>query len=388
MNRNLTADYIFDGFQFLENHVLIVAEDGEILNLQPRTQSKENVEFFEGVLCPGFINSHCHLELSHLKGKVTPGGGLPNFIKELVPQRLASGAEIDAAIVNAEAEMMANGIVAVGDICNTEATFPRKAVSQILYHSFMEVFSPDPSKAKETLDLGKTLERRMKQIYPEANVSITPHAPYSVSNALFNLIANLPKGNLISIHNQETDSEDAFFEFGKGEMFELMNRFSNGLEVFLPNGLRSLPTTISKLPRHEKLMFVHNTFTNSKDIEFALQNNSDIWFCLCPKANLFIENKLPDLNKLGPLMSKIVLGTDSLASNDSLDLLSEMNLLKEYFPNISTAEMLKWATSNAAKYFNWTYLGVFAKGNYPGVNHISGLNGMEITSSSKLNVLI
>lgn len=390
MARKLRADFIFDGQQLLPNAVLTVSAKGEVLSLTTHSEEPEQIEYFEGILCPGFINAHCHLELSHLKGKVSRGNGLAQFVKELVPKRLAPGSEIDAAIQAAEAEMLRNGIVGVGDICNSEATFPTKAISAIRYHSFMEIFSPDPNKAANMLAHGKTLEKRMKQMYPRARVSVTPHAPYSVSDKLYALLSEhcYTSDYPLSIHNQETPSEDEFFLHASGAMFDLMKAFYPGMADFKPTGYRSLPSHIVKLPKCNPLLLVHNTQTQAADIEKARQYNPNLWFCLCPKANLYIENQLPELGIFMDYLDKVVVGTDSLASNDTLSVLEELKTLKQHFPAVSTADLLRWGTSNPAKFFGWKDFGRFESGSFPGVNWLKNTENGEITSNTKVEVLL
>lgn len=390
MIRKLSADFIFDGLQLLPNAVLTVSDEGEVLSLTTRSIETESVEHFDGILCPGFINAHCHLELSHLKGKVSPGHGLAQFVKELVPKRLAPGSEIDAAIRAAESEMLENGIVGVGDICNSEATFPTKAVSAIRYHSFMEIFSPDPNKASDMLAHGKTLEKRMKQMNPRAQVSVTPHAPYSVSDKLFGLLSEhcYTSDYPLSIHNQETPSEDEFFLKGSGAMFDLMKAFFPGMVDFKPTGYRSLPSHIVKLPKCNPVLLVHNTQTQAADIQKARQYNPNLWFCLCPKANLYIENQLPELGIFLDYSDKVVVGTDSLASNDALSVLEELKVLKQHFSSLKTADLLRWGTSNPAKFFGWKDFGSFESGTFPGVNWLKNIEKGEITSDTKVEVLL
>ena len=373
-----------------ENAVLTVTSEGEIVSISENTGHVDQVDFFPGILCPGFINAHCHLELSHLKSKVTAGKGLAQFVKELVPKRLGPGSEIDAAIKAAESEMIKNGIVGVGDICNSEATFPTKAVSSIRYHSFMEIFSPDPNKASAMLDHGKTLERRMKQMYPRAQVSVTPHAPYSVSDKLYALLSEYCYTSEfpISIHNQETPSEDDFFMSGTGEMFELMKAFYPGMVNFIPTGFRSLPSHVVKLPKCNPVLLVHNTNTTADDISRAMLYTNQLWFCLCPKANLFIENRLPDMEVFMGFSNKVVIGTDSLASNDGLNVLEELKTIKLNFPQINTEELLKWGIFNGAELFGWKDLGRFVPGAIPGVNWLKNVENGELTSNTKVEVLL
>src|ERR1043165_4597837 len=102
--RKITADKIFDGYRFLENHMLIVSTDGVIDALLP-VEAGDDVEYFHGILAPGFINCHCHLELSHMKGKIPEKTGLVDFVFKVVTERSADEEEIAKAIARAEDEM-------------------------------------------------------------------------------------------------------------------------------------------------------------------------------------------------------------------------------------------------------------------------------------------
>ena len=115
------ADNLFDGYRFLkDNNVLITDEEGIILDIVPVAEAGDDVQQFSGFLSPGFINCHCHLELSHMKGLIPEGKGLVKFVLAVVQQRhLPDGQasfgedEILKAIEKAETEMLNNGIVAV-----------------------------------------------------------------------------------------------------------------------------------------------------------------------------------------------------------------------------------------------------------------------------------
>jgi cytosine/adenosine deaminase-related metal-dependent hydrolase len=124
--------------------------------------------------------------------------------------------------------------------------------------------------------------------------------------------------------------------------------------------------------KNQPLILVHNVYTKAEDIVYAQTmsefENSALYFCLCPHANQYISNKLPDVNMFVNNEMNLVLGTDSLASNDQLSIMAEIKLLQQHFPHISIVEMLKWATSNGAKALkiNDVY-GSFEKGKRPGV---------------------
>jgi cytosine/adenosine deaminase-related metal-dependent hydrolase len=123
--RKLKADRILDGYRFLEDHVLIISMDGIIEDLVPLSAAGLDVEEMEGLLCPGFINTHCHLELSHMKGRIPEKTGLVDFVFKVVTERHHGEEEILQAIAEAEEEMIGSGIVAVGDICNNKLTIPQ-----------------------------------------------------------------------------------------------------------------------------------------------------------------------------------------------------------------------------------------------------------------------
>ena len=133
------ADKLFDGYRFLEDDkVLIMDQEGVIENIVPDNEAGDDVQQFSGILSPGFINCHCHLELSHMKGLIPEGTGLVKFVLDVVQQRHFPEVEILQAIEKAEDEMLANGIVAAGDICNNALTVNQKTKGRLYYHNFIE----------------------------------------------------------------------------------------------------------------------------------------------------------------------------------------------------------------------------------------------------------
>ncbi|MEO7292506.1 MAG: amidohydrolase family protein, partial [Ginsengibacter sp.] len=214
------------------------------------------------------------------------------------------------------------------------------------------------------------------------NTSIIPHAPYSVSDELWKLIAPYFENKVVSIHNQETSVEDELFLHGTGDftrMYELM-KIDNSHHK--PSKRSSLQTFFSKLSGAASIILVHNTFTTQPDIEFAMNNKTDaqkLFFCICINANQYIENAMPPIQLLIENNCNIVLGTDSLASNHSLNILHEMKTIQKNFPAISLAKMLQWATINGAKALQMeNTLGSFEKGNTPGVVLIENIDGLQL----------
>ena len=139
--RKLKADRLFDGKRFWEGYVLVITEDGTIADLLPEEEVTDDVETFNGTLTPGFVNCHCHLELSHLKGAIPPGTGLVPFLLSVVKLRGKAESEKRKAIEAAEKELWQSGTAAVGDICNTTDALQVKEKSDVYWHNLIEVIN-------------------------------------------------------------------------------------------------------------------------------------------------------------------------------------------------------------------------------------------------------
>ncbi|MGZ3819865.1 MAG: amidohydrolase family protein, partial [Mucilaginibacter sp.] len=311
---------------------------------------------------------------------------LINFIKEIQTVRAADSAEILKAAEKADSEMYANGIVAVGDISNSNVSIPVKARSKIYYHTFVETFGFLPERAQDAFDKALSL---LKEFKPQSS-SITPHAPYSVSKELFKLIKKYCETdtNLVSIHNQESEDENKFYRYRLGGFLDLYEHLGIDISYFKSQARNSLQSIIPLLTNKQEILLVHNTCTNLKDIYFIKRFDRKIHYCFCPAANLYIENKLPKVELFVDQGFNLTLGTDSLASNTKLCILNEMHLLQEKFPSLSTARLISWATINGAKYLGIDDdKGTLEPGKTPGLNLITGLDGLKITADTKVKRL-
>jgi cytosine/adenosine deaminase-related metal-dependent hydrolase len=388
--KTFRADYVFPVCADpIKNGVVTIDDDGRIISVtdHPSSDTKNGtIEQLKGIICPGFINAHCHLELSHLRDKISPRRGLINFIKEIQASRASDDAEVLEAANRADNEMYESGIVAVGDISNSNVTIPVKANSKIYYHTFIETFSFLPERANDVFDKALLLLNEFKS----QSCSITPHAPYSVSKDLFKLIKGYTETgqNLISIHNQESDDENKFYRYRSGGFLDLYDQFGININYFKSQARNSLQSVIPLLSNKQEILLVHNTCTNLKDIYFIKRFDRKVHFCFCPGANLYIENKLPKVELFIDHGFNLTLGTDSLASNTKLCILNEMRILQEKFPSLSTATLIEWATVNGAKYLGIDdEKGTLEAGKSPGLNLITGLDGLKITPDTKVKRL-
>jgi len=370
MNK-FSASQIFDGYTFLPAKTVIITDaEGEIRDIIPMTDAGDNVQLFDGILTPGFVNCHCHLELSHMKGVIPEGIGLPAFLAAVMKHRNIATEQITEAIEKAEDEMLANGIVAVGDICNLASTIPQKLKGRIWYHNFIEATGFNSLIADQRFKRCVDFFSAFSQLYsiPIESNSIVPHAPYSVSDELWKKIIHFPGNHLLTIHNQESQGENDWFQYKKGKMQSLFDNLKMDASEFKATGQTSLQSFLPRFIRNQSVILVHNVFTSQPDIEFAKSSGLSISWCLCPNANQYISAQLPSVDMFMKNDCLVTLGTDSLASNHQLSILSEIQTLRKAFPAIAVDQLLRFATSNGAKALQMDQLlGSFEKGKRPGL---------------------
>ena len=393
MYRKFTADNIFNGYEILPgNFVLITSEDGVVADITDRTDAGDDVEIFEGLLCPGFINAHCHIELSHLKDVIPAGSGLVEFVQQVISNRILFEEVKITAMKAAELEMYNNGIVAVGDICNTADSILIKQQSKLYWHNFIEVSGfVDGMAAKRLADIKKIQEIFYNNHLVPATLS--PHAPYSVSKTLFTDLNDETTNQLITIHNQECAAENTLYLNKEGSFLSLYKNFGIDISSFEPSGKTSLQSWLPYFNKNQSIISVHNTFTSQADIDFYMEqvkadnqvsSNPSLFFCLCVNANKYIEQKIPPIELLRKNNSNIIIGTDSYASNWQLNILEEIKTIQlETFNAIPLAEILHWSTINGARALQMdNTLGSFEKDKKPGVVLIEGLNDLAVTQYS------
>lgn len=367
------ADQLFDGYRFRkQDEVLVTDEKGKVYGIIPLADAGEDIRKVEGILCPGFVNAHCHLELSFLKGVIPTHTGLVGFVSQVMQHRNAASEIIEQSIIDAEAEMIANGIVAVGDICNTPNTIAQKQKGRVRYQNFIEVAGFVPGAAESRFNAIKEIAEQFYIYFPN-NTSIVPHAPYSVSLPLLDKIKEHSRNKIFSIHNQESVQETLFFKEQTGDFLSLYNNLGVDLSFFKNTYKSSVEYYIGKIAKEMNALFVHNTFTSKEDIDNIVNQINNPYFCLCPAANLYIENSLTNINLFRSVNdgNNIVVGTDSLASNNSLNILGELSIIQQHFPVIEVEELLKWATINGARALTLEKsLGSFEINKQPGVLQI------------------
>lgn len=380
--RKFSSDYVFPVSSApLPRGVIITDDAGKILAIEPEHRHDPGeVAWYPGALVPGFVNTHCHLELSHMKGRVHTGTGLIPFITGVVTQRNAPAEVIAQAIGDAHQYMYDSGIVAVGDISNTTDTFAVKSGSPLRFYTFVELFDfLQNAGAQKAWDDWKVVYDAL-QPPTGSRKAFVPHAPYSVSEALFEKIRTYQTREdcTISIHNQETPPENQLFLNKTGGFIEFYKGFGISLDQFTAPGTSSIHYALQHLNPLQRTLFVHNTLTTRADLRAAQAWSEHTFWATCPNANLYIENRLPDYSAFLDTGARVTIGTDSLTSNWQLSVLEEIKTIARYQSYVPFETLLRWATLNGAQALGFEdTLGSLDPGKQPGIvwlEHFEGLN--------------
>lgn len=382
----ITAEQIHDGHHFLPpGSAIEIDQYGTIIAIHDEAT---DARYYEGILCPGFVNAHCHMELSHMKGVIPEKTGLIPFLQKVMFERNSFTEEQKhEARHTAFEQMLDKGIVAVGDIANTADTLDLRALGSMHIHSFVEAIGFNEKPQQQFAQSVAVYEAFADQVRKGIHLSesIVPHAPYSVSHTLFKLIDKHQKESLLSIHNQESRAEDEYYMLKKGAVNDLLHGFGINDDFFKPSGKSSLQTYLQWLSPQHSFLFVHNTYTTLNDLQVARALLPDVYWCLCPNANLYIEDKLPNIPMFLSHGAEICIGTDSLSSNHELCILSELYAIKQAYAGLGWEQLLHWGTYNGACALRMQdTIGSLGKGKRPGIVQLTGLDSHEKPQAKRI----
>ena len=387
--KRITASYIYtlDAGEPIRNGFVEYDDtDGTILNVG-ECASDEVVQ--DCAIVPGFVNSHCHVELSHLHGKFIKGTGMAGFIDQINALRDWAGADVKARLTQEWMDKMwKDGVSAMSDISNDDSSFKVKSSHKLYTRTFLEVFGSEPEMCEGVMADVTAL----KSVADAEGIDAapTPHSCYTMSPQLLSAssAAGLESGYL-SYHSQESQEEEDLLISGSGAMYE--NRKRSGMSTPPVTGESSLKYFIDRLaaakpaPYDEHILLVHNVCLKQDDIDAAKKVMNNVYWAICPLSNIFIHNALPPV----PLMRRnglaITVGTDSLSSNDDLDMVKELVCIRQNFSEIPMNEILVWACLNGARFLSKEKaLGSLTPGKTPGIVFVSNVdeNG-SFTSESK-----
>jgi cytosine/adenosine deaminase-related metal-dependent hydrolase len=380
--RIVHADALVTGDrQPIVDGAVVISESGRIVDvgaaseLRPR-HAGLSAERVRGVVMPGLVNAHAHVELSALRGLVSGGAGFVAWVDKLIDARLARDPEHDDdAMESAADDLIAFGTAAIGDVSNSLASvrpLVRRAIAGSVFH---EVFGVRRAQVMARVaGLRQELEERVGA-WPSSDLAYAP-SPHTLFTTHPDAVRALLDGARVhgvrtSLHLAEHSAERRIIERGDGPVSDWMRarvRLHED-ETFWPRRpLFEYAQRIGALAPH--VLLVHLADATRRELDCVAGAGAPV--VLCPRSNLYIETRLPPLLDVRAAGIEPALGTDSLASNASLDVLAEAKALADRFPSIPARELLQMATWNGARALGRSDMGRIAKDARPGLVAVEG----------------
>ena len=388
--KRIAAKYVYPltSTEPLVNGFVEVEEDGTVVRTGVCEDPAKESVFLDGALVPGFVNAHCHVELSYMKGLFRKGTGMAGFIDQINELRDTKSLEQKVSdLTQAMGSLWEQGVVAMADISNCDDSFAVKARHPMYTRTFLEVFGTEPE------DCGAVMEgvRKLKAVADGFGIDAapTPHACYTMSPELVTAVsAEGLKSGFLSFHSEETEEEEEMLKYGSGKMWE--NRVKAGMSVPPVTGKSSLLYFIDRLlqghpaPFDEHILLVHECCMDQEGIDAVKAVMNHPFVAICPLSNLFIHNALPPIDLMRRNGLKVCVGTDSLSSNDDLRIVDELFCLQRNFPEVPLGELFTWASRNGAEFLSKPEFGTLEAGKKPGLVLVDHLDAEgRLTASSK-----
>jgi aminodeoxyfutalosine deaminase len=313
-----------------------------------------------GVLLPGLVNAHCHLELSHLAAvREQAHQGFVAWVEALVERR--SGADPALARAFTEAaieELKTTGTVAVGDVSNALGHLGLLDASGLAAVVFYELLAWDPARAEVVLEDARRRVADIARQGVRTPVRLAAHGPYSVSPSLLRALAR--EGGPAAIHLAESGAEERFLNGGDREWSAFLGRRGLGHVSFVPPQTTPVRYLESLGALHPGLVAAHCVRVDAD--ERALLARRGVFVAVCPRSNRRLGVGIPQVPEMLAAGVEVCLGTDSLASADSLDLLQDAAALHREFPALEPAAIVRMATATGARALGLDDLGEIATG--------------------------
>lgn len=349
-----------------EDHTVELDERGVLRALRPGRAG--DGPRFDGLLVPGLINAHTHLELSHLAGAVPPGGGFVGWARRLI----GSASEADPVAAGREAvrAMQLAGTAWVWDVSNgghTAGWLQAAALDGVVLH---ELLGFDPERVRSLVAVAELGARQEAGRW----VRPTPHAVFSTAPAL--IVAAVGASSLpCSIHLGESADEAAFVREGTGPFAELLDRLGRDWRWWTPPGGSAVAYLDALGVLGPRLVLVHGVWLGAEELARVGARGAAV--CLCARSNLHVEGRLPDVPAMIAAGVPLCLGTDSLASCPDLDVLGEIPVLARAFPDVPAARWLAACTHGAAGVLGLAGRGALVEGAAPGLVGLLGVREVE-----------
>lgn len=346
--RSLRVRWLLNPDQSPLENVELVEHCGRIVEIRSLAVSDRSI--LPVILIPALVNAHTHLEFSSLSEPIRPALPFQDWITAVIQWRRDADTGGRQSIRQGLMESQQGGVTAIGEITTTHPISADDVSRGSSVVSFREIIGLQPERIPELSCLAEEHLRRFTTAEKHASVvgGISPHAPYSVHPDLFeSLIESAINYNaVVAVHLAETRDEIELLHEGSGAFVGFLKRLDLWDSATFPGG-RSIRDFLEQLARAPRALAVHGNYFSNEDIQY-LAKQPNVATVFCPRTHAFFGHTPHPIAHLMAKNARVVLGTDSRASNPDLSLWKELQFVAVRFPDISIPRLLAMATIDAA----------------------------------------
>ncbi|MBF0491387.1 MAG: amidohydrolase family protein [Deltaproteobacteria bacterium] len=333
----ISADPIQEAALLIEDDILVSIGRFEEVWKHPQSKTAIQIELPDTVLLPGFVNAHCHLELTALQGLQYPGSFSAWITKLIRAKSDLSVEQIQMGFQRGLAWLLQTGTTTVADHVSVGTDWSLLKKSPLRYQIFLESLGVNPELAEQIYELGEKSE--------VPHIHLSPHSVHALHPPLLEKLLKSSRP-LFSIHLAESKEEEEYFKRGSGKLFEFI-REKNPKSWFENLTMSSIQYLNKKKLLSDKILAIHCNYVDDEDIQLLQKHKMSVVHC--PSSHAYFGHQRFELEKLRQAGLNIALGTDSLSSGDSLSMLDQVRLARKNYPEIPASEWLRMLTLNGAR---------------------------------------
>ena len=345
----------------IENGLVTLA-GGQIVAVGENLSGQPPIDLGDVALLPGLINAHTHLEFSLLENPLgQPGMPFADWIGHVIEHRKAQTkslmVETDGfqrfrrrAAEKGLAEVRAGGTVGLGDIATPgwpREIFPAAGIHMVL---FLELLGLEPEREQAMLTMAASFVNDVQDAGPKLRPGISPHAPYTVTPALVRSVAALSKAERfpVAMHLAESRDELKLLASHRGRLVELLQSVGAWRPEAVPQGIQPRDYLALLSDAHQSLV-IHGNYLEPDDWQFLAERRDRMSVVYCPRTHAYFQHEPYPLAEMLAAGVRVAVGTDSLASNPDLSLLSELRQIARTHPQVPPERILHLGTLAGAE---------------------------------------